>query len=265
MHFNYRGKFKTVISIDGEIAYTSHGDQDLMTVLYERLPLAKCFTIDCYVHANMKTFYENPDPDVQLLAIDEEDLWQGHGMADHFEKLKRRETFVYKACFFYPDDDSHTEFAYIRNGKSYDVETLCKPDILQKAKGYHFVGEHISLSVGSSVKIHPDIVKQLRDAVRAYLPDNEVEWLLDVWEENDEEEDGEAGILLSGNNIDDDELIKSQEFADEINQIIAPLAEEITPDYTEPMLDHCFSDTENFAVASFIWENHKLKLVGTVL
>ena len=76
-------------------------------------------------------------------------------MADQLEGLKRKEAFIYKACFYYPDDDSHTEFAYIRNGRSYDVETLCKPDITQKAKGCHFYGEGITLYLGFAKSTHP--------------------------------------------------------------------------------------------------------------
>lgn len=261
----YTGLFKTVISIDGEIAYTSHGGQSLQTVLYERLPLAKCFTIDCYVHANMRSFYDNPDPDAMSDAINEEELWQGRGMADQLEGLKRKEAFIYKACFYYPDDDSHTEFAYIRNGRSYDVETLCKPDITQKAKGCHFYGEGITLCLGFAKSTHPEIVQQIRDAVRSYLPEDEMVYLTDWWEEEDEEDDGGAGTVLVGSNISDDELIKSQQFVDEINRIIALYAEQYEPDYSETELNHCFCDPEKFAVAQFVWEDHKLQLVGTIL
>lgn len=262
---NSAGFFKTVITIDGENAYTSHDGRELHTVLYEHLPLAKTFAIDCYVYANLRSFYVNPDSDATTDAIDEEDLWQGRGMADHLESLKRKEKFVYKAVFRYPDDDSHTEFAYIRNGKSYDVETLCKPDILQKAKGCQFFGGGISLCLGFAKSTHPEIVQQLREAVRSYLPDDQMEFLEDWWEEEDEEDDGGAGCVLVGSYISDDELTKTQWFVDEINRIIAPFAEQHAPDYSDPELDHCFYDQENFAVASFVWNDHKLQLVGTVL
>lgn len=262
---NSAGFFKTVITIDGENAYTSHDGRELHTVLYERLPLAKNFAIDCYVYANLRTFYDNPDPKAVHDAINEDDIWQGRGMADQLEALKRKEKFIYKAVFRYPDDDSHTEFAYIRNGRSYDVETLCKPDILQKAKGCHFYGEGITLFSGLDSKTHPEIVQQLRDAVRAYLPEDEVNCLTDFWEEDDEEEDGGSGILLVGSYINDDELTKSQQFVDEINRILAPYAEQYEPDYSELELNHCFYDQEKFAVAQFVWEDHQLKLVGTIL
>ncbi|MDD6143626.1 MAG: hypothetical protein PUD16_09065 [bacterium] len=170
---NSPGTFKLVLSLDGENAYTSHDGQDLLNVLYDRLPLAKCFAIDCYVYANLRSFYENPDPNAFTNAIDEEDLWQGRGMADHLEGLKRREKFVYKAVFRYPDDDTRTEFAFIRNGKSYDVEDLCKRDVLQIADGCEFYGNGITMHAEFDYEAHQDLVHQLREAVLAYLPEEQ--------------------------------------------------------------------------------------------
>ena len=90
-------------------------------------------------------------------------------------------------------------------------------------------------------------------------------YLTDWWEEEDEEDDGGTGTVLVGSNISDDELIKSQQFVDEINRIIALYAEQYEPDYSETELNHCFCDPEKFAVAHFMWEDHKLQLVGTIL
>lgn len=37
------------------------------------------------------------------------------------------------------------------------------------------------------------------------------------------------------------------------------------PEPAIPNLSHCFYDMEKFAVASFIWKDQKLQLVGTIL
>lgn len=271
------GFFKTTIILDGEVAYTDDNGASLQTVLFDRLPNAKTFEIDCYVYANMRSFYENSDPDAATDAIDEEDMWQGRGMADQLEALKRKEKFTYKASFRYPDDDSHTEFAYIRNGKSYDVEDICSADIVQQASKCKFYGDMITMYAAFDFKSHPEILQQLRQAVLNYVSEDEHPYLEELWEENEEYDD--CGYLLSGSCIPDADLSLSQQFADKVNQILAPIAEQCTiymnysvwsskqekPDSTMPALNHCFYDDDNFAVASFVWEDNKLQLVGKIL
>lgn len=271
------GFFKTSITLDGELAYTDDNGASLHTVLYDRLPNAKSFEIDCYVYANMRSFYTNPDPDAATDAIDEEDMWQGRGMADQLEALKRKEKFIYKAAYRYPDDDSHTEFAYIRNGKSYDVEDICCANIVQQADNCKFYGDMITMYAEFDHKSYPEIVQQLREVVLAYVCEDDHPYLEELWADN--EEYGECGYLLSGSCIPDADLSMSQQFADQVNQILTPIADQCTiymnhpvwsnnkekPDPTIPSLNHCFYDDDKFAVASFVWENNKLQLVGKIL
>lgn len=270
-----RAKF--IIKTDGVVAFKSGDSVSLYTVLTECLPKAKQFSIDCRVYGNLRSFYKNPDSNVRTNAIDEEDLWQGRGMADQMEALKRKEKFVYKAIFRYPDDDSHMEFAHIRNGKSYDVEEICKPDILTHGKDCAFYGDFMSMYAEFAYQAHPEVVQQLRDAVLDYLPVDEHSYVEELWEENDEE--GDSGYLLSGSCITDADLSKSQRFADIVNQILAPIADQCTiymnysvwlsqsakPDPAIPSLEHCFYDEDNFGVASFVWRDKKLQLVGALL
>jgi len=63
--------------------------------LFKRLPYAKCFTIDIDVWGNLRVFHDNPDLSIETSTIDENELWQGRGMADQLEALKRKEKFVY--------------------------------------------------------------------------------------------------------------------------------------------------------------------------
>lgn len=268
---------KVSITINGETAYSSLNGENMYSVLLERLPLAQSFAIDCYVSGNLRSFYENPDVTARTDAIDEEDLWQGRGMADHLESLKRKEKFIYKAVFRYPDDDSHTEFAYIRNGKSYDVEDICKPNVLQQAGSCNFYGEMLSMYADFDYKAHPGIVEQLRAAVLDYLDEDEHPYVEEVWADNEDE--GDYGYLLSGSCIYDTDLTESKQFADRVNQILAPIADQCTiymnysawshnaetPDPSVPSLNHCFYDRDHFGVASFVWEDQKLQLVGIIM
>lgn len=248
------------------------------SALMEQLPHAQSFAIDLYADGNFRAFYDNTDPDAFSDAIDEEELWQGRGMADHLEGLKRREAFTYKAIIRYSDDDSHTEFYYIRNGKSYDVADLCRPDIVQRAKGYAFYGE-MMMHADFDHHAHMPVLQQLRDAVRAYVSPEALSQLEENWEELEEEDS--YGYLFTGSiDIDNDgDLTRTQHFIDQFNQILAPIADQCTiymdypvttskaprPDPALPALRHCFYDMQNFAVASFVWKDQRLQLVGTIL
>lgn len=268
---------KFVIKIDGVTAFPTENNTSLYTVLTDALPKARNFSIDCRVYGNLRSFYENPDENARTNAINEGDLWQGRGMADQLEALKKREKFIYKAMFWYPDDDSHTEFAYIRNGKSYDVEDICKTNFLSSAKEYAFYGDDMSMYAEFDYQSHPEIVQLLRKTVLTYLPDDEHSYIEELWEENDDE--GDSGYLLSGSCIADADLSKSQQFVEQINKILEPIADQCAiymnysvwiskndkPDPSVPSLEHCFYDEKNFGVASFVWRDHKLQLVGTVL
>lgn len=294
---------KIVIALDGEVAYLSDQDMDLNGVLFDRLPFANCFSIDCKVIGNLRSFYDNPDPEAKFQLIDEEGLWQGRGMLDQLEGLKRKESFTYKAVFQYPNDDDKNVFALIRNRKSYDVEDICKPDIVSKSAGMSFWGNGMSMVAAFDCKQYPDIKQQLRDTVRGYLSEEELPYVEEIWEEEDEDEEDKV-CLLSGNFIDAGDLSQVQVFADQINRIIAPISEHCTiffenqylmhqelkldpatlnPAYAKrvkalqkryegididpsiPDLRHCFCDTDRFGVAAFVWKDQKLQLVGTIL
>lgn len=266
---------RVTITINGKVVPKNEWHSALM----KQLPQAQSFAIDLYADGNFRAFYDNPDSTAAADAIDEEELWQGRGMADYLESLKRREAFTYKGIFRYADDDSHTEFYCIRNGKSYDVADLCKPDIVQRAKGCAFYGEMMMLHADFDHHAHMPILQQLRDAVRAYVPPEALPQLEENWEELEEEDS--YGYLLTGNSdIDnDDDLTGTQHFIDQVNQILAPIADQCTiymdypvttsksprPDPALPVLRHCFYNMQNFAVAAFIWKDQRLQLVGTIL
>lgn len=296
-------KAKFIISIDGKVAYSNDQDMDLNGVLFDLLPLADSFSIDCKVIGNLRSLYDNPDPEANFQVIDEEGLWQGRGMSDQLEGLKRKESFTYKAVFRYPDNDDTNVFALIRNGKSYDVEDICKPGIQAKSTGMSFWGNGISMVAAFDCKLQPDIKQQLRDAVRGYLPEDELSCVEEIWEEEDEDEEDKV-CLLSGNFIDAGDLSEAQAFADKINHIITPIAEHCTIffgdqhwihqelkldpttlnparakhvkavqehykgidiDPSIPELHHCFCDTDRFGVAAFVWKDQRLQLVGAIL
>lgn len=265
------------ITLDNEPAYTGSVADVPAAVLIDRLPHAKCFSIDFNMSGALPVYYDNPDENAAFCAIDESELWQGRGMADYLETLNGKEEFVYTGIFRYPDDDAHTEFVCIRDGQALNPEDLCTPDIVQHTAGCRFFGDRVTMYAAFDFKAHPQIVQQLREAVHDYVSDIEyTDTMLILWQENDE--CGDSGYLLSGCDIEDDDLSKSQQFADRVNQILAPIADQCTiymnysvwcdkvkPDPTVPSLYHCFHDMQHLAMASFVWADNKLQLVGKIL
>lgn len=262
--------FRLTLTLDGEVI-----PQDACyEALLFRLPQAQSFVIDLYALGAFRPIEDG----YQAQIIAEDEPWQGRGLADELEAIKRRESFTYKAVFYYPDDDSHTEFFCIRNGKSYDAADLCTPDILSLAKGCHFIGNLRCLYADYDYQAHPQLVQQLRDAVRAYLPADALADQQNEWEEMDEE--GTLGYLLVDPIIDnDDDLTRTQRLVDQVNQLLAPIAQQCTiyngysvglskdkaPAPDHPALAHCFFDMEHFGVAALVWRDHRLQLVGTLL
>lgn len=262
----HQGEFKVAVELNHKLVYQGDMDQVPAGLLDEQLPKAECFAIEIWVDATLPFFHDNPDENAKRYAIDEDDTWQGRGMSDHLEGLKRKEQFTYKAAFRFPNDGSYTEFAYICNGKSYAVEDLCRTDIVQKAEGCNFYGEMITLHATFDIDAHPEILQQLRDAARDYVPDTYKEFMEETWEENDEDGDLHyRGFIIPGCGIEDEDLSKSQQFADRVNQILAPIVNECTIDSPVPALDHCFYNLDKFAVAAFVWKDQKLQIVGTIL
>lgn len=259
-------KFRLAIKINHQRVCDGNIDKVFSEELYEQLENARCCAIDFWVNTIVPIFHSNPDGDEWTEAIGENYIWEGRGLSDHLESKMHEEQFTYKAIFRYPNDDSHTEFAYICNGKSYAVKDLFKDDIVQKASDYQFYGDMITMHVSYDMAAHPEILPQLRDAVREYVPEELEDNLEEPWEENDEGGDPHyLGYILSSCNVDDKDLRRSQQFADRVNQILAPIASECTFDCVTPALDHCFYDKEKLAVASFVWKDQKLQIVGTIL
>lgn len=252
---------RVVLTLDGEIISEDYWD-DMSAwdeAFTQRLPQAQNFAID--VTTAVGTF-----------CLPEE-MWS------ILRPLKDREAFHYRSIIEYLDHDDCTEFTCIHNGEIKNIASLCEPNIAEKAKGCQFYGDLRCVYADFDHQAHPEIVQQLREAIRAYVTEEREHQALEKqWEELEEE--GTFGYLFPHNYIGDDgDLSRTQRLVDQINQILAPIAEECTiyngypitrgkegaPDPDKPYLSHCYYDQENFGVAALIWKDHRLQLVGAML
>ncbi len=268
--------FQITITIDDKIAYPCGGSVNLQDVITNQLSSAKSFSIDLTASGDTALPIVSLNQDDPLM-FDETNPWQGRGLADHLEGLKRRESFTYKGAFYYGNANCSTDFFVINNGKTYDVASMCKPYAANRFAPFTFHADWLTMYVDCDHQAFQGYKEPLRNAVRAYIGAAETENIQWLWDEEDE--DNTFGYLLSATQIEDADLSKSQRFADEINKILEPIAkhctiymdyaitrsETATLDPAMPNLAHCFYDKEHFAVASFIWEDQKLQLVASIL
>lgn len=283
------------ISVNGIVEFVRGKYGDIQDILVNKLQHANNFSIDIKVDGNLRSFYEDPEDGSSM--IDEESIWQGSGMYDHLESLKRRESFIYKAIIEYPDDDQEENYFLIRNGKDYDVVDLCNHDIVNTDCNDVWYGNLITLVVDYDNQLHPEIAQSLYETVRNFVSDNELTYLEDVWED----EEHQPGSLLAGTSIECT-IAELQSFLDKINSTLQPVSEQckgfidhqaslyydltcdladvhprrrkyveglrsqgITVDPSIPELRHCFNLNEKFGVMAVVWKDHQFQLVGTFL
>ena len=282
------------ISIN-EIVEFVRGKQGCIQDALKKLTSANHFSIDIKVNGNLRSLYEDPEDGSSM--IDEDSIWQGSGMYDHLESLKRRESLTYKAIIEYPDYDQEENYFLIRNGKDYDVVDLCNHDIVKNNNNDVWYGNHITLVVDYDNQSHPEIAQRLYDTVKNIVTDLELSYLEDIWEE----EEYEPGSLLAGTSIECT-ILELQNCLDRINSILKPFSEHckgfidhqaslyydltcnledvhplrkkyvenlrnqgIIVDPSVPELRHCFNLNDKFGVMAIVWKDHKFQLVGTFL
>lgn len=263
---NRNEHFRATLILDGKTFFLDHWDDEAKEVeewclaLLEQLTQAESYTLDFYGWGDLSFFYDN-------------------GMWDILKDFEGKEKFNYQFIVEGMPWDASAEFTYMRDGKTCNIASLCEPNIAEKAKGCQFYGDLRSVYADFDHQAHPEIVQQLREAIRAYVTEeHEHQDLEKQWEELEEE--GTFGYLFPHNYIGDDgDLSRTQRLVDQINQILAPIAEECTiyngypitrgkegaPDPDKPYLSHCYYDQENFGVAALIWKDHRLQLVGAML
>ena len=286
------------ICIDGSIVYDSDCCGCIENDIFDRLAAAQSFSFDCHLDGNLVAIHDLPGSNCEKDAINEDELWQGRGLSDFLESIKRREQFNYKMILYYPDDNNNVVVDCIRDGKTLDIPLICKTDFSRKLMNHKWLGDMLSMHINFNHQAHPEILEKLHDTVTKLLSKDELSCLDEFWGD-----DGEDPCwLLLGNTIVSKDLSEIEAFIERFNTIIEPVAHECTiyfndqfhqtellnkdpdtfppklADYVKslkeassiidpsiPDLSHCFYCMKEFAVAAFIWKNHKLQLVGTVL
>ena len=239
--------------IIGQKQYSSQNTEDFVLALAEELPKAEGFTIDLVCNGVLRELFNDEldeEGNGRLNMIRKDAVWTGTGMFDTLEAYKRRNAFTYKLAVFYPDSG---EFKYekILNGKEIDVLDNCTPKILEKAVSQEWWSYNLDLWAEFDVEKYANKLSELRNIVRANIPQSEVRYCEGSWA------DGESHILCSSIQWNTHNLNDVQHFLDKINIVLLPIKDEV-----EAGGEGTWEIKDDFAVATWDWTDEGFKVKG---
>lgn len=244
--------FHAMLKIDG-VSYNSSNVESFLSAITEKIPAAKTFILDCTCDGVLLEYFHDEgddDDNERLNMIRKDGVWLGAGMLDKMEYYKRRERFTYKLAIFYPDSGEY-KYEKIQNGRTMDIESLMNLDFQRKIDSQEWFAESLDLIANFDFDEYPEILEELHEIVRKYVPESQLVFCEDGWE------DGEPGILLNcvaWNTCDFQEI---QQFLDEVNSVLKPVADTVDADsygYWEI--------PSQFALAKCQWNGTEFELIG---
>ena len=245
--------------IIGENTYASSDIESFLKAISEELPKADGFVIDCNCNGVLREFF-NDEPDEngkgRINMIRKDAVWKGSGLLDQLEQFKRRENFVYKLFMFYPDSG---EFNYVKilDGKDIDVLALGTEDIIDQTFSHDWWSENLNLWADFDIDEYSDILEQLYNIVRSSIPENQIGYCEEVWEDENEDYCNPT-LLCNGIQFDCKSLREVQDFLDKLNAVLLPIKDEII----DAGGDGTWEVREDFAVATWGWTEEGFKVKG---
>lgn len=251
----------------GQKCFSSTDAEGFREALYEELPDAEGFIVDLTCSGRLHELYEeefieedneesNEEGDEQTDMISIYDVWTGAGMLDTLESYKRKNPFTYKLFVFYPDSG---DFLYhkILDGKDIDVLASGTVDIIDQTLSHDWWSEQLHLWAAFDISKYPDKLEQLHNIVRSSIPENQVGYCEEVWEDEDEDYCNPT-LLCNGIQFDCKSLREVQDFLDKINAVLLPIKNEIY----DAGGDGTWEVREEFAVATWVWTDEGFKVKG---
>ena len=244
--------------VEGTEIFSTADTEQLIQAIEHKLPTAQSFIFDIYGSGKMRRFYSFEeeedsslkDPITSYNLVRKDRVWDGAGLLDKMESIKRRSAFVYKFFAYYPDCDEMI-FNKIDNGKDIDIWQDATNAVVRKTFSSSLWGHNLDLWVYLDTDQHPDLLEQLHGIVREHIKKDELELCEDVWEE------GEPECLCRNIEWDVCCLNDVQRFLNEISQVILPIKEEI-----ETYTGGYFVSSKEFFAAKWVWTEKGFQIVG---
>ena len=243
----------------GQKCFSSTDAERFRKALYEELPNAEGFIVDLTCKGVLRElFSDEPDEEGngRINMIRKDTVWTGSGMLDTLEEYKRRNPFTYKLFVFYPDS-SEFVYAKILDGKDIDVLASGTEDIVDQTCSHDWWSEQLNLWAAFDISKYPDKVEQLHNIVRSSIPEDQVRYCEEVWEDEDEDVCNPT-LLCHDIQFDCKSLRTVQDFLDKINAVLLPIKDEII----DAGGDGTWEVREDFAVATWAWTDEGFKVKG---
>lgn len=227
--------YRCRLTIKGEKGYSTTSLTEFIYGIMYDLPDAEGFEIESYYYGpSLAPWFNNDAPE----EFNEIIL---HDIAD-------TEEYTY-VIFEWLYNHGAGQCNKIVNGKYVASEEY--KDIIEKEFENDWWCWNICLNIEFDYEKYPDILEALRNAVRKHIPEDQVEYCENDWEESPE-------ILLSSIQWPMKDLVKIRDFAKEINEIIEPIRKEC-----DVIIDGDWYQTvKPFGVAGFDWDNREFGFSG---
>ena len=239
----------------GQKSFSSTDVEGFLKALFDELPNAEKFSVDLtckgrlselFVDEEHEEEYENTD----MIGIDS--IWTGAGMLDSLEEYKSRNAFTYKLFVFYPNSGEFL-YAKIMDGKDIDVLASGTEDIINQTFSHEWWSEQLDLWVAFDIEKYPDKYEQLYNIVRSSIPEDQVRYCEDAWEEDEDDARLCCGIQWGCKS-----LREVQTFLDKLNAVLLPMKDDIIGAGGSGT----WEVREDFAVATWVWTEEGFKVKG---
>ncbi|NLC74532.1 MAG: DUF4145 domain-containing protein [Clostridiales bacterium] len=240
--------------IIGGTIYSSENMESFILAIVDELPKANGFIIDCTCTGNLREYFNdepNENGDERLNMIRKDAVWTGAGMLDTLEQFKRRNVFEYKLAIFYPDS-GESKYKKIHNGKEIDVISSCTEEIVDHVFDEEWWSWSLNLCAEFDINKHHDELMKLQSIVRDNIPESQVSFCEDAWE------DGDFHIFCNGIQWNCKCLREIQNFLDKINEVFLPIKDDV-----DAVCDGTWEIKNRFAVATWEWTKQGFKVKGT--
>ena len=248
-------KLDMVITADGK-RYSSETMSELYAGI-EALDTANAFSIEADTEGREGCFLIMSIEDKDGGVHDEVSLPAAETLQQLAEKMRDTENFEYTHISFHPSSGSFS-VAKIVDGEYVDFMQAASADILKNC-GAEWWSYELFLGVNYQDEMHSETDAKLKDVVRRHLPENEVYYIRDRWDEAEEEGEFYTSLLYGSQWIGD--LNGLEAFLREVNAIVAqdPGAE------LEVENDCVLTDSKHLGWAQIVSENNEAHVIGVHL
>lgn len=232
--------FSADIKLLGENGYAKSDLLGFMNALMSDLPNADGFSI--------KTKYHGPSVSPVFNTEVREDFFET------VTNIGTQERFTYTIYSFSYNGGSGNCGKY-QNGEWVDLEKAFTCDIVKTQRSGMWFCWNVNLVLYFDFEKHAEILAALQNAVRKYVPENELQYCEQAWA------DGDVHAIINGVAWDTNDLSEVQDFLDEVNLIIMPIQDEC-----EYGTDGIWFYTDSpFAEATWDWTDEGFKVIGVEL